>query len=569
MFSISLSHRKKNVRISFCKTKHLQAKQMTKLNQPKVLSTLPVWVVLAFLLHATFNIVWVLQDNAFASFPHYYHYGAISLFKHYVNLRFEIIFRQSFCSTLDHIFAFTCWVLGLNKITFILPITAFLGVLMAGIWRLCRKHLAMDHNTAQLAAIVLSLYPAVFGYSRSYNFTLVLLALVVLNTLFAFNVFKNADLKSVLWWLITFIAGFRLEPHHTETEAAIFVFGISGPFVYLVITWLRDKNKTRRQNLLNISVLGLFAASVPLMMATQHWGISDYLHYVFDESRLYNPEQASNQTPAGWFVNLVMLPAEQIGIYWSTVLAATTLAVVKRPKQTAVLFIWALVPLVITAFFAKKNSLYSIPVIIPCAIISALGLGTLKSTPWKKTLIAAIVMLGIAQYAILSFAPADNLARQLAFGPRHFADHQVQNRINFTPAPFTYTPAQQEFIDGTIQIIKPRLGFCPPEHLGVLNMDGAGQGNFQKVALGVYMALKPNNIPQPYFFVKSVLYPSRKLVKSYCNISRLYWLVDENAVKYLRQHNPSRLKQLGNQELCIKDGKHEYRLFCPGKPQAE
>ncbi|MDP8217061.1 MAG: glycosyltransferase family 39 protein [Candidatus Kaelpia imicola] len=247
---------------------------------------------------------------------------------------------------------------GLRYTTYAMTNSLFLIFLIIATYTI-GKHLK-DRETGLMAAAILSLYPPIYLYSRSYNLILPTTTMVTCSILALIESdFFSKRYNSIICGIIL---GLGL-----LTKQSVLVF-ISGPLIYLAYITIRGQKKNNLNNLIICFAFTLLIALIyyyPL-----EYRIKDLIKLSTlkdNQPIFFYISTLGNLSLSYYSISLIAL-----GLYY---------LLKKKQKERHILFSWIILSMIILSIATTKRDRYIIPIMPALAIISAYGVTELK---WRK-----------------------------------------------------------------------------------------------------------------------------------------------------------------------------------------
>jgi len=309
-----------------------------------------------------------------------------------------------------------------------------------------------DRQTGLLAAVLLSLYPAMYGLSRLYGqgeYAVIVAA--------AFNIYcllrsrRFTDLKWSLLYGVSVGIGLLTK----DTFIAFF----AGPLLYIAASALKEKRElTVYANI----VAALFIGAI---MAMPHYARKEILAKVAHELI------SENTGPWYRFENLKIFT---IGLSDELLSPPFFLAFLfglwhflqnyKKRDEKAALLLWFLVPWLVLVFMPhRKMTEYSVPYLPAIALMSAAGLSSVK-TAFRKYIFCALAVLALVQYADFSYGAGPGLyKRQLRIKLRGHYD-KILYYYHLNEDILYYKDNRQEPYDRVVKALEKKMVQRPGKH---------------------------------------------------------------------------------------------------------
>jgi hypothetical protein len=265
-----------------------------------------------------------------------------------------------------------------------------------------------------MAAFIVSVFPIIFGMTRSYwqDFPLTAMVSLSIYLLIRTDYFRNR--KYAIFWGVSVGLGML-------TKWTYFVF-LMGPFFYFFIASFKERTREHiEKNISNsntiISILvGMVVASfwyIPngLDVAGKLFGLSvgitgeeatrfQQLGETIGPSGIFNIQALSYY--AGKLIN------EQINFFFAILFMVITTFLFKkdRNRNLWMLILWVAVPVVAFTLIKNKTPRNTVPMLPAIGLIISLGIMRLRASWTRKTVVAIILLVGLLQYIIISYGSA-------------------------------------------------------------------------------------------------------------------------------------------------------------------
>lgn len=294
----------------------------------------------------------------------------------------------------------------------------FWVVLLLSVYFLALK--LTNQTAALLSAFILSMYPAVFGFSRTHIIEFSLIAMVTL----ALYLLMCADEFHSRIYSVFFGLSFGLGMLTKVT----FIAFIIGPLALTVVRSLKGSSEERKRpqvlNNLIISLLAAFAVA-GLWYVPRLYNLSLWRGYVIDGGftrALYlgSPPLFSFDSLAYYFKKLYndqILPAFTLLFCISLIIFLK-----ERTRFRHFLILWIIVPYFLLTLIYTKLVRYTASYLPAIAIITAIGILKIKNRKAKFTAISLIIIFDLLQYFVFSYGLSDKT-----------------NLLKFWKRPATYT----------------------------------------------------------------------------------------------------------------------------------
>jgi len=265
----------------------------------------------------------------------------------------------------------------------------------------------IDKKTGLLAALIFSLYPAVYGLSRLYVVEFAVMGVV------AFSVFcllKTEGFSNRKFSLLLGLAvGWGMLLKYS------FLIFFIGPLIYVAAKVFNPLSKARSKTEYLTKVLNMVYCALSTILITG-------THYFNPETIKKYLLRAASQSNWPWYdfrslkVSTLGLIEEQLSLFFFLIFIFGFLFfLAKTERRTrAIILLWILIPW--TCFFLMPHDRmthYMLPYLPAAALVSAIGLMQLLKTRKfpKIVLISLMLIIGIVQYYDFSFGAGFPLSR--------------------------------------------------------------------------------------------------------------------------------------------------------------
>lgn len=283
-----------------------------------------------------------------------------------------------------------------------------------------------------LSAVIVMLFPIVFGLSRSYWQDFPVTAMVSLSVYLLIRTDYFRDRKYSLIFGISLGLGMLTKWIH-------FVF-LTGPFLYILLLSLKQDMKNPAKNAAYAILAGAAVAAfwyIPngAHVATNLFGLSvgatgeeattfQKLGESFGPTGIFNIKSFTYY--AGKLVN------DQISFFFSVVFAIFAVILLKRHRDRNLwmLILWIIVSIVAFTLIKNKTSRNTVAMLPAIALIISLGIMNIKSSTARKAAAAFILLFGFFQYTVNSYARLpvpEKLALKTSLGDVVFFEQYNKN----------------------------------------------------------------------------------------------------------------------------------------------
>ena len=285
----------------------------------------------------------------------------------------------------------------------------YLIILILSIYGIGRR--IHSREVGLMAAFIVSVFPIIFGLSRSYWQDFPLTAMVSLSTYLLIRTDYFRDKKYSILFGLSIGLGML-------TKWTYFVF-LTGPFLYLFILSLRIdevSSKERKKPIWNVAVailVGMVLASfwyVPngLDVAGKLFGLSAGITGKGDEATRFQ-QLGESIGPSGTFKSLVfyggVLVNEQVSFFFAGLFLIFTVLLLKRDRGQPlwILLLWIVIPVVAFTLIKNKTTRNTVPMVPAIGLIISWGVMNIRASWKRKTVTAFILFIGLFHYFSISY----------------------------------------------------------------------------------------------------------------------------------------------------------------------
>jgi 4-amino-4-deoxy-L-arabinose transferase-like glycosyltransferase len=274
-----------------------------------------------------------------------------------------------------------------------------------------------------MAAFIVSVFPIIFGLSRSYWQDFPLTAMVSLSIYLLIRVDYFRDRKYSILFGLSIGLGML-------TKWTYFVFPV-GPFLYVFISSLKmneeyhEKIKRPILNAIIAILVGMVVASfwyIPngLDIAGKLFGLSTGIAGKGDEATKFQ-QLGETIGPSGIF-NIKSLTfyagqlvSYQITFIYSILLVIFTFVFIKREdkKTIWIVLLWIVIPVIAFTLIKNKTVRNTVSMLPAVGLIISLGIMNIRASWKRKTVIAIVLFTGLYHYTITSYG-SSYLPKRLA-----------------------------------------------------------------------------------------------------------------------------------------------------------
>lgn len=311
-------------------------------------------------------------------------------------------------------------IFGKSLISSVMTNMVFLAVLSFSLYYIGKK--LGDKNIGVLSTFIVSMYPFVFGLSRTPLLDFALTAMVALSLccLIYTDNFTNR-LSSLLF-------GFSLGLGMLTKQ--LFIFFIIVPLSFVIIGQLfkKEMNKSKAKNLF-ISFLAAFFLDAYWYVVNLKKVLPNYIRAGYHDADMFGPSNLfSLDSMVYYFYQLIV---NQMLPFFCIVFAVGAFIFFRsKMKMKSFLLFSILGAYIIFTFLIKiKEPKTTVPYLSVFAIVSAAGILNLRPVKLKKFFIAFLVVFGLYQYFIVSYvpllSPRSRGVRPSFFMPAHMLDEVI------------------------------------------------------------------------------------------------------------------------------------------------
>jgi 4-amino-4-deoxy-L-arabinose transferase-like glycosyltransferase len=354
---------------------------------------LPIFLVLIFIFHVTFNLIWIEKGYVPLSDEAYYMLHAVRIYKNFPkNFLSVALSIHPSRPTLFPLTALPFYLLfGPCLLSSIAAQSLYLAILLFSIYGIGRK--IYDKNVGILAAFTVSMFPAIFVFSRLFYVEFALTALVTLSfyTLLLTDFFKKK--KHSIYFGISLGLTALIKPS--------FIIFLCGPLFFIFLKIVKSKNKNRLINFIASIAMGILISSIlylPNFESILYWNIKSYTdpkiwaggtNYLFNLFTYYSwiyfkIKQISFPFFFLFILSLVFISADFIK---------------KKINKTKMIFISSLIfSFIFFIFLPLKFLRYDIPILPIISLFIVYPVFRLKK--FRKIFIIMIVLIGFVTFLL-------------------------------------------------------------------------------------------------------------------------------------------------------------------------
>jgi len=291
-------------------------------------------------------------------------------------------------------------ILGTSHLALVMINTVYLLILSISIYFIGLK--LFDKTTGLLAAGLISMYPAIFRYSRVFGPDFALTAMVCLSIclLLYSDYFRNKKFSL----LFGISLGIGMLTKWT------FILFLIGPLGYILFrTFLSASVKNKQQRFLNISfslTLGILIAALWYLPAFSRviWRTKMFFWLInYQDFSVSHPERALFNKLGGVFSYLRFLNNEQISFLGFISFLGGLFIYSLKCKGKLFLLLWCIIPYFTLSLSSHKEARFLMPLLPAVALITAGGIQKIISKRVKLSLWIAIFLILLVQFFDVSY----------------------------------------------------------------------------------------------------------------------------------------------------------------------
>lgn len=294
--------------------------------------------------------------------------------------------------------ALSGFLVGLRPETMIQMNLLFFVVLIVSTYFIGRH--CHSENAGLFAAVLVGLYPAIFGQTRKFGLDFPLTAMTALNILALLRTryFQRGGASALLG--LTFGLGIL-------TKGQIVLY-LAGPILYVAAVTLTRSGHEWKKPLRNICLFVALSAAISSLW----WGgivgalWRAYIHTVTDYpfSWAYSYKRQPAFSLRWLFFHMVHIIID-IGPLFCVALVLSLPGFLRsRCRGKALIYLWLIVPYAIWTLSNIKRDTDFFPCLPAVALVTAIGVLSWNSSVWKKALVAVCVIGGLVQFFSISFS---------------------------------------------------------------------------------------------------------------------------------------------------------------------
>ena len=263
----------------------------------------------------------------------------------------------------------------------------FLVILLMSVYKI---GLRTNENIGILAAFICSFYPIIHQFSRYFSLELAVCAMVALTIwmLIATRLFENRFFSICL--------GISLGLGMLTKQT--FIIYIIGPYLFYIVKSLNGANKSRcnRKSKIKNILISVVIGSVCSFVF--YW---NYLIYesVFCRADFMGAVDSNNIFSMAHLLYYPFSLRKTIGTFFVIAFLAGFINLrIQKKGDILILIIWLLSPIVFLSFFTLKYAEYTIPVLPAAALITSVGIFSIRKKLIRNGLIASVVVFSFIFY---------------------------------------------------------------------------------------------------------------------------------------------------------------------------
>ncbi len=364
----------------------------------------PAVLLLLLGFHLVNNYIYIKNDNSLLGYNELTH---INMGVEWVNRLDEFIRRplMGFPPVNFHLYGYypplfyissglMCFIFGHTYLVMVMTNAIFLGILLISVYGIAK--VMLNEKAGLISAVTLSLYPAIFGSSRSYNLDIALSAMVSLSI---YLLLCSDNFSKRNYSIFTGVAcGLGM-----LAERLVFPLFIFGPLLYVGYQAFFRKPNDKLKNkakLINFGLFSFIAAAISLPFYWNwfrnffYWSMSNSVSDVLLSKRLLD---------AVLFYPLVLFNSHLFPFFCLVLVVALPSFFFSKNKYKYMILLWIIIPYLFFGLIENKQYVYSIPFLAAFAIISAMGISSIRLRLIRIAVIFLVVLLGGIQFYRLWF----------------------------------------------------------------------------------------------------------------------------------------------------------------------
>ncbi|MDD4939420.1 MAG: glycosyltransferase family 39 protein [Candidatus Omnitrophica bacterium] len=297
-------------------------------------------------------------------------------------------------------------VIGHSIIALVMTNMVFAAALFFSVYFIGRKY--EDKYTGLFAAFILSMYPYVFGLSRTFLLDFALLAMVGFSL--CCLVYSDNLRRSGYSALFGVSLGIGILTKQT------FVIFLVAPLAMAVINIVfnRESIHLRKKSVFNLGVALVLAAIIagiwhlPKLFELQ----SAWNKYQYAKTHLFGPSTILSSVT--YYAKL--LTFDQIAPFFTALFLIGSVFLLKNKAKSFLIFLlWFILPYALFIFAGVRYMTDTIPALLPIALISGAGILKIKNQFLKRSAILLTVVLALIQYGIISYTSPEETKMRVSF----------------------------------------------------------------------------------------------------------------------------------------------------------
>jgi len=387
-------------------------------------------ILLIFVFHSINNYIWlrldhkpVFDDQAFhllgglqiTDMLSSFHHGGLSkiIGFHIVHF-YPPLFH--FCMAIFNI------LFGKSLVSSIMANTIFLAILYGSLYYIGKK--LGNKNIGVLSIFIVSMYPFIFGLSRSSlpDFALTAMVTLSLCCLFYTDYFTKR-LFSLLFG-ISFGLGMLTKQ--------VFIFFIITPLICVVweLFSKREMDKSRASNLF-ISFLIAFLLSGYWYVSNLMIVLPNYIRAGYHDAVMFGSVRLFSLSSLSYY--LYQLAANQMSFFFCIIFLVGAMKLFRtKAKMKFLLFLSIVgVYLIFTFLIKTKEPKSTVPYLPIFAIISSAGILSVKPTRLRLFFITFLIIFGLYQYFFISYTSTPNNRSKIPFRNLFFSQGYLDPIISY------------------------------------------------------------------------------------------------------------------------------------------
>jgi len=295
--------------------------------------------------------------------------------------------------------------------------TLYLLILMFAVFGISLK-ITRNLFCAFLASFLVSVYPGITTFMRAYELPIGVIAFTSLALYFLLlsDYFRKSS------YSVLFTVSFILSMYSDRALPLLFIIG---PLLLNIGKglWASDKPTGRKRTILNLCFFLIVAGAVagkfygPWMQNILRKENLLILFSVADtDGATVVKEFLKFDSPfflSRLFFYVIVLFTNHLGIFFFAFIFATFLFFRSNCPDKTMLLLWAAVPFIVLTLIPKKDFSYSLPLLSPLAVMTAVGICSLKNNLARIFSKVFIIIFGILHFFAFMFFPEQARASHL------------------------------------------------------------------------------------------------------------------------------------------------------------